>query len=126
MSMTLGELQSHFLPSLAPEDFFVILSHLTGQDKVFLLAHSEYSLSAETEAQARLYLNRRLKHEPVAYLIGHKEFYGRDFQVTHATLIPRPETEHMVERVLTMMKHGEGIDIIDIDANSTRLFREIL
>ncbi len=116
--MTLGELQSHFLPSLPPEDFFVILSHLTDQEKVFLLAHPEYPLSAETEAQARLYLNRRLKHEPVAYLTGHKEFYGRDFQVTPATLIPRPETEHMVEHVLALMNHGEGIDIIDIGTGS--------
>lgn len=116
--MTLGELQSHFLPSLAPEDFFVILSHLTGQEKAFLLAHPEYPLSVETEGEARLCLNRRLKHEPVAYLIGHKEFYGRDFQVTPATLIPRPETEHMVERVLTMMNQSEGIDIIDIGTGS--------
>ena len=116
--MTLRELQSHFLPSLTPEDFFVILSHLTGQEKVFLLAHPEYPLSAETEAQARLYLNRRLKHEPVAYLTGHKEFYGRDFQVTPATLIPRPETEHMVERVLTLMNHGDSTDVIDVGTGS--------
>jgi release factor glutamine methyltransferase len=117
--MTLRELQSLFLPPLAPEDFFVILSHLTGKEKVFLLAHPEYPLSAETEEKARLYLNRRLKHEPVAYLTGHREFYGRDYQVTRDTLIPRPETELMVERVLDQIKNtNESTDVIDIGTGS--------
>jgi release factor glutamine methyltransferase len=103
--MTVGELQTTFLSSssetrLAPEDFFVLLAEATGKDKTFLLTHPEYVLDAETEATVHKYFDRRLQHEPVAYIVGHKEFYGRDFLVTPDTLVPRPETEHLVESVL--------------------------
>lgn len=103
--MTIGELQKEFLPSsLAPEDFFVLLSAVTGKDKAFLLAHPEHDLDAETEARTREYFARRLKREPVAYIVGHKEFYGRDFLVTPDTLIPRPETELIIELILDKIK----------------------
>ncbi|MEK9151351.1 MAG: peptide chain release factor N(5)-glutamine methyltransferase [Patescibacteria group bacterium] len=103
--MTIGELQKIFLaPSsearIAPEDFFVLLAHATGEHKVFLLAHPEYEPDGDSEMRAREFFLRRLNREPVAYITGRKEFYGRDFVVTSDTLIPRPETEHMVELVL--------------------------
>ncbi len=124
--MTLRELQSRFLPSLAPEDFFLLLSHATHRDKVFLLAHPEYELSPEVATKAEAYLRRRLKHEPVAYITGHREFYGREFHVTRDTLIPRPETEHLIERVLDQLmktkskirSEREIIDLIDIGTGS--------
>ncbi len=106
--MTVQKLQVEFLQSsearLAPEDFFVLLAHVTDKDKTFLLAHPEYALNAETETKARECFARRLKHEPVAYITGHKEFYGRDFLVTPDTLIPRPETELLVELILNKIE----------------------
>lgn len=128
--MDAGSLQKLFsMPSsgqrLAPEDFFVLLAHATGKSKTFLLAHPEYALDAETEAKARDYFTRRAQHEPVAYITGHKEFYGRDFLVTPDTLIPRPETELLVELILNKLVTsnqkpviGGKITIIDIGTGS--------
>ncbi len=121
--MTLRELQSRFLPSLAPEDFFLLIAHATGEEKVFLLAHPEYELSPEVATKAEAYLRRRLKHEPVAYIIGHREFYGREFHVTRDTLIPRPETEHLIETALNAIFNFQfsifkNIDIIDVGTGS--------
>lgn len=124
--MTLHALSQKWLPRLAPEDFFVLLAYATGKERVFLLTHPEFELSGEEEDRAKEYLERRLKHEPVAYITGYKEFYGRDFQVTPATLIPRPETELLVEATLNRIKNTElgilneekRIDIVDIGTGS--------
>lgn len=81
-------------------DAQVILAHVLEVDRSWLFAHHEYTLSAE---QANAYTDliaRRMAHEPVAYLIGRKEFYGLEFQVDHRVLIPRPETELLVDAVL--------------------------
>jgi len=120
---SLHELKKSFLPAIAPEDFFILLAEATGKEKVFLLAHPEYTLAAQEEAKARQYLARRLKREPVATIVGHKEFYGRDFLVTKDTLIPRPETELLVEQLLDEIARNKEttngmIDIIDIGTGS--------
>lgn len=108
---------------IAPEDFFLLLAEATSKEKVFLLAHPEYALSAEEETRVTGYFKRRLKHEPIAYITGHKEFYGRNFSVTRDTLIPRPETELLVEHVLNttfnfQLSTFEHIDIIDVGTGS--------
>ncbi len=118
---TVQELQKKFLPALAPEDFFVLLTHTTNTSKIFLLAHPEYILTEEMNRHTLNAFERRLKREPVAYIAGHKEFYGRDFQINHSTLVPRPETEVMIEIVLeTASKHVPSIpvDIIDLGTGS--------
>jgi release factor glutamine methyltransferase len=103
--MTVNDLRLLYLsPSasspLAPEDFYVLLAHASGKSREFLLAHPEHGLDAETEARARAYFARRLSHEPVAYIVGEKEFFGLPFRVTRDTLIPRSETEMLVERAI--------------------------
>ncbi len=117
--MTVAALQKKYLPLLAPEDFFLLVAHATKKEKVFLLAHPEYELAVEALEQAEEFLKRRIKHEPVAYIVGHKEFYGRQFFVTPHTLIPRPETELLVEAVLKIVsKQEETIAILDIGTGS--------
>ena len=121
--MTLRELRSRFLPSLAPEDIFLLIAHATGEEKVFLLAHPEYELSPEVATKIEAYLRRRLEHEPVAYITGHREFYRREFHVTRDTLIPRPETEHLIETALNAIFNFQfsifkNIDIIDVGTGS--------
>jgi release factor glutamine methyltransferase len=114
------ELQKKYLPAVAPEDFFILLSHGSGKEKVFLLAHPEHELSANETEKVETYLKRRLKSEPVAYIVEKREFYGRDFHVTSDTLIPRPETEHMIESILERVngRQEEETDIIDIGTGS--------
>ena len=133
--MRIESLQREFLPSdsLAPEDFFVLLAFATGKDKAFLLGHPEYELSEKTLTRAKNFFIRRQKHEPVAYITGQKEFYGRAFRVTPATLIPRPETETLVEHAFDRIKNLESritgkkekIDIIDIGTGSGNIITSL-
>ncbi|MEZ4737442.1 MAG: peptide chain release factor N(5)-glutamine methyltransferase [Caldilineaceae bacterium] len=97
-------------------DAQVILAHVLGVDRSWLFAHHEYTLSAE---QANAYTDliaRRIYHEPVAYIIGRKEFYGLDFRVDRRVLIPRPETELLVDTVL---------DFITDQADTCRLVADV-
>ena len=69
-------------------------------DRAWLLTHPEQSLDADQHARYMALLERRLRGEPVAYILGEREFYGLNFIVSPATLIPRPETELLVELAL--------------------------
>ncbi len=100
MNLSVRALTNLHLSSLAPEDFFLLLAHATGQTREYLIAHPEYEISVPIQKKFLALVKRRVHHEPIAYLTGHKEFYGLDFSVTNATLIPRPETEIMVERII--------------------------
>jgi len=74
---------------------------------------------AEPMAMFREWVKRRAAGEPVAYLVGHKEFYSLRFKVTPATLIPRPETEHLIVAALEVSKHfDEPVRIIDVGTGS--------
>ena len=74
---------------------------------------------AEPLQKFRAWVKRRAAGEPVAYLVGHKEFYSLKYQVTPATLIPRPETEHLIVAALEVCKDGEEpIRIIDVGTGS--------
>lgn len=103
--MTIAELQKEFLASgswsIAPEDFFILLAHSLRKEKVFVIAHPEYVMERESESCARTFFAERAAGKPVALITGHKAFYGRDFFVTKDTLIPRPETELLVELALS-------------------------
>lgn len=99
-------------------DAQVILAHALGVDRSWLFAHHEYTLSAE---QANAYTDliaRRMAHEPVAYLIGRKEFYGLEFQVDHRVLIPRPETELLVDAVLGFVSDQAQGDCLVADVGT--------
>ena len=90
-------------------DAQVILAHVLEVDRSWLFAHHEYTLSAEQANAFTDLIARRMAHEPVAYLIGRKEFYGLEFQVDHRVLIPRPETELLVDAVLGFVsEHAQG------------------
>lgn len=68
-------------------------------DRSYLAAHGEEELSVETQARLRAALERRAQGEPLAYIVGEKEFYGRKFRVDARVLVPRPETETLVDLV---------------------------
>lgn len=81
-------------------DAQVLLGHVLKEPRTTLYAYPERELSADEERDFIALIERRARHEPVAYLIGHKEFYGRDFNVDQRVLIPRPETELLIEVAL--------------------------
>jgi release factor glutamine methyltransferase len=75
----------------------LLLAAASGFSEASVIAYPERTLSEETEARYRGFVSRREKGEPVAYILGRKEFYGLDLVVNPAVLIPRPETELLVE-----------------------------
>ncbi|MEM6792654.1 MAG: peptide chain release factor N(5)-glutamine methyltransferase [Acidobacteriota bacterium] len=95
----------------------LILGHVLGLDEARLLARGESPVASAEAARFRQLLTRRLAGEPVAYLFGSKEFYGRDFAVDSRVLIPRPETEHLVEAALAA-ELPESPRIADIGTGS--------
>ena len=96
----------------------LLLCHVLGIDKVALIAHSEEEIPPRAEAELDALLERRLAGEPVAYLLGRREFYGRDFSVNSHTLIPRPETEHLIEAALEFFQGREEICFLDLGTGS--------
>ncbi|MCU0227852.1 MAG: peptide chain release factor N(5)-glutamine methyltransferase [Bryobacterales bacterium] len=80
----------------------VLLCHALGKEKVYLYAHPEEELPELAWIHYGRYLHERMQGKPTQYITRHQEFYGRDFHVSSAVLIPRPETEHLVETALRL------------------------
>jgi release factor glutamine methyltransferase len=90
----------------------VLLSHALGRERVYLYAHPEHELNELEWLHYGRYLHQRLEGKPTQYITKHQEFYGRDFHVTPDVLIPRPETEHVVERALELMpRPSAAVDV---------------
>lgn len=85
-------------------DAEILLAHARGCPRIALYTHFEEPLSEPVRARMRELVQRRAQSEPVAYLVGHREFFSLDFQVTRDVLIPRPDTETLVMAVLDAIK----------------------
>ena len=96
-------LASHNIPS-ARLDAEIILAHTIREPRTWLHAHSDEQLDRRHQDIADARIELRKDRTPVAYIIGHKEFYGRRFIVTPATLIPRPESETMIVQLGLLLK----------------------
>ncbi len=81
-------------------DAELLLAHVLGKDRVYLYAHADHLLSDEERTRYERLIERRRRREPVAYLVGSRAFYGLDFAVDSRVLIPRPETELLVETAI--------------------------
>lgn len=104
------------IPHLEAE---ILLSKILNKPREFLLAHGEKKLSLSQISNFKSLISRRLKGEPAAYIIGHKEFYGLKFKVDKNILIPRPETELMIEEALKLVTHNSRpTTLIDIGTGS--------
>jgi release factor glutamine methyltransferase len=94
------------VPRLTAE---VLLSHALQHDRVYLYAHSDDELSELAWIHYGRYLHERMQGKPTQYITGRQEFYGREFRVTGDVLIPRPETEHLVEASLARIRPGDTV-----------------
>lgn len=95
-----------------------LLGHALSQPRSWLIAHDADLLSVEQQQRFQHLLSRRLQGEPVAYILGNREFYGLDFRVTPAVLIPRPETELLVELALEHMPENTPCRVLDLGTGS--------
>lgn len=115
-------LLEHQVPSaqLAAE---ILLMHMLGCDRGYLYTHPEKEIPQETIDGYLQLIHERATGKPTQYITGHQEFWGLDFEVTPDVLIPRPETEHVVEQMLELAaRQGHGKDarlrIVDVGTGS--------
>ncbi len=94
----------------------VLLMRATGHDRAWLYAHGNDELIEVWWIHYGRYLHQRIKGDPTQYITGRQEFYGREFRVTPDVLIPRPETEHLIEAALA--RANAGGTILDIGTGS--------
>jgi release factor glutamine methyltransferase len=94
----------------------VLLAFAVGRDRSWLFAHSDEELKEVWWIHFGRYLHERLKGKPTQYITGTQEFFGRDFEVTPDVLIPRPETEHLIEAVLA--RAAGASRILDVGTGS--------
>ena len=114
-ALTLGRNQLNPYSDTAGQDVQVLLAHLLDQSKAWVLAHPEHSLSEETQQQFIASLRSLNEGVPLAYILGRWEFFGRSFEVTPEVLIPRPETEGLVEYALEYLERsGRAQTMIDV------------
>ena len=105
-------------PSSARIEIQCLLQHVLNVPRAWLLAHSEHYPNETEQSHYHELLQRRLRGEPVAYLLGEREFFGLMFKVTPSTLIPRPETELLVELVLPRIPQQGLCRVLDLGTGS--------
>lgn len=109
-------------PDAEPLDAAILLALVLDLPRTALLAYPETPLSAEQRARFAALVARRAAGEPVAYLTGRRAFYDREFLVTPDVLIPRPETEHLIEAALNWAREradrGAGLRVVDVGTGS--------
>ena len=116
-----GQLLRHAGLENSRLDAEVLLRHVLDVEKEQLYMNDDAPISAGEEAKFRELLLRRSRREPVAYITGHKEFWSLDFFVTPAVLIPRPETELLVEVALQYVRRlasGSPLKVLDVGTGS--------
>jgi release factor glutamine methyltransferase len=94
----------------------VLLAHALKQERVYLYAHSDEELTEVAWIHYGRYLHERMQGKPTQYITGRQEFYGRDFRVTPDVLIPRPETEHLIQASLARI-HPVDV-VLDVGTGS--------
>lgn len=107
-------------------DAEVLLSHVLRQERIYLYVHFDEPMEQNELNKFREYVKKRAQHVPIAYIIGEREFMGLPFKVTKDTLIPRPDTEILVENVLNNVDKDKEIEIVDIGTGSGAIILSLL
>jgi release factor glutamine methyltransferase len=104
--------------SAARRDAESMLAYVLGRDRSFIITHAEDAVGAEQAERFRECIERRGKGEPLQYITANQEFFGLDFEVTKDVLIPRPETELLVETALKLLTTSADAFICDVGTGS--------
>lgn len=107
-------------------DAEVLLSHILGRDRLYLYVHFDQPLSPAELDAFRVSVRKRAARLPVAYITGEREFYGLRFAVSPAVLVPRPETELLVETVLRQLADKPAARIVDLGTGSGAIVISLL
>ena len=109
-------------------DAEVMLSHVLGKQRIYLYVHFDEPLQAEELAAYRTMIKQRIDRVPVAYILGEKEFMGLTFKVTPDTLVPRPDTEILVQAAVDRLKQWTDADVrlADIGTGSGAICLSVL
>jgi len=101
-------------------DVELIISHVLGKDRVFIMTHPEYIFTKKYQEQISSLCKKRATGYPLAYILGYKEFYSRNFTLNEYTLVPRPETELLIEKAIDFIlkKEIKNTLILDIGTGS--------
>ena len=106
-------------------DAQIILSDIMGMKREFLITNNEINIPEKVMEKYDIAIKRRIKREPVAYIIGKKEFWSQDFRVNNSTLIPRPESELLIYKLVSYFKNRR-INILDIGTGSGCILLSLL
>jgi release factor glutamine methyltransferase len=115
---TLGEALRTAQGRIDPVDARVLLCYAVGRDAAYVAAHPEVALRPAEDENYTSLVDRRAKGEPVAYLTGEREFYGRLFRITPAVLIPRSETELLVDLALERIPQEGQVRVLELGTGS--------
>lgn len=122
-TMNIAQITKKYFQKIDSLDLELIIANALKKPREFVMAHLEKTVNKNQETKINSFIRRRINHEPLAYILGKREFYGLNFKVTKDTLIPRPETELLVELALCNIKKEirdkkQKIAIVDIGTGS--------
>ena len=106
-------------------DAEILLANIMGVEKEFFIANNNMKISDEIIKKYNFAINRRINSEPIAYILGRKEFWSEDFFVDSSTLVPRPETEILIYKIIKLFKN-KRVNILDIGTGSGCILLSIL
>ena len=106
-------------------DAEIILSNIMGVTREFLITNNNHKVTRDVIQKYLIAIERRKRNEPVAYITGTKEFWSNDFMVNHDTLVPRPETELLIYKLISFYK-DKKINILDVGTGSGCILLSLL
>lgn len=128
--VTILEIQKKYHQKIDSLDLDLLIGHILKKERELILSHPEFKIPNNKLRQLEKNIIRRLKNEPLAYITREKEFYGLNFLVNRSTLIPRPETELLVNLALETIKNhltrAKKINFIDIGTGSGNIIISVL